>query len=139
MIIDKTRYYEHRIIAAITQGKDPGALTVDHLHAKSNAPKALQTATQKENVRRKSKLPSNNTSGVLGVWWHSTGHKWVAQIKVDGHKIHLGMHTSLALAARARRAAEKQYFGRFAPAIEKRRVQDATMDSLAHKPIEDLA
>lgn len=139
MIIDKTRYYEHRIIAALTSGRDPGPLTVDHLQDKSNAPKRLQTATRKENVRRKSKLPSNNTSGVLGVWWHKAGRKWVAAIKVDGRKIHLGMHASLASATRVRRAAEKKYFGRFAPTIEKRHIQDVTMDSLAHKPVEELA
>lgn len=151
VIIDRVRYYEHRIVFALAKGRDPGQLTVDHISpGKSNRPRNLQAITQKNNARRKTKIPSNNTSGVVGVWWHRTGKCWVARIKVDGRQVHLGMYRDLGQAAKVRRAAEKKHFGRYAPSstpidetmaerlVLKRSVQDATMDSLAHKPAAEV-
>lgn len=59
---------------------------------------------QKENLRHTTKsinglhregLPSNNTSGVLGVYWSSQKRKWHAELRLNGHKNHLGFFDSL--------------------------------------------
>jgi|694.fasta_scaffold14904_13 hypothetical protein len=55
-------------------------------------------------------LPSNNTSGVIGVKWHKVSGKWVAQIQVNKKQIHLGLFESFEDAVAARRAAELKYF-----------------------------
>ena len=107
--IDGVAYQEHRVAFALKHGRDPGAFQIDHY------PKGLREATHKQNVRHRTKLSSNNTSGVLGVYWNKRCQKWMAEIKVDGQKIYLGVFADLALAASVRRTAEVRYFGVFAP------------------------
>lgn len=117
--IDGVSYLQHRIVFALTKGDDPGVSVVDHIDGDSTDSKAnnLQRATNAENVRKRSKLGSNNTSGVLGVHWHSAAGKWCAGIRVDGKDIHLGLFTDLAEAETVRKAAAAKYFGAFAPII----------------------
>ena len=118
VIIDYAHYLEHRIVFALVHGFDPGENVIDHKNpAEGNRPSNLQVTTRKNNVRRKTRMNSNNTSGVSGVWWHTTGKRWVAAIKVNGVKIALGMFTDINEAAAVRRKAEKKYFGKFAPAV----------------------
>jgi hypothetical protein len=118
VIVDKTRYYEHRVAFALSTGRDPAGFTVDHAcPTKTNAPQHLRIATNQENVMRRHRLGRNNTSGVLGVWWHAGADKWSAQIKFCGKKVHLGLYQDLAGAAEARKQAEAFFFGAFAPTI----------------------
>ena len=55
-------------------------------------------------------LPSNNTSGVIGVKWHKASGKWAAQIQVNRKQIHLGLFEKFDDAVAARKAAEIKYF-----------------------------
>lgn len=59
------------------------------------------------------KTPRNNTSGILGVRWHSRIHKWQASIGFKGKTYHLGYYSDISDAERARKAAEKELFGNF--------------------------
>lgn len=74
----------------------------------------LIPCTQAENNRNRpiSKL---NTSGVMGVFWHSKAHKWQANLIVDGKFIYLGLYMNKDDAIRIRLDAERKYFGKFAP------------------------
>jgi hypothetical protein len=54
-------------------------------------------------------MRSDNTSGITGVTWHSQRGKWLAQIWVNGKKVHLGVFLSIDDAARARKDAEIKY------------------------------
>lgn len=54
-------------------------------------------------------MKSNNTSGVMGVWYRKDTNKWVAEIMIDGKKHSLGCFTSLEEATRVRREAERTY------------------------------
>jgi hypothetical protein len=50
--------------------------------------------------------------------WYDDKHgtpKWVAEIKADSQKVHLGRFLTLEEATKVRRAAELKYFGEFAP------------------------
>ena len=58
--------------------------------------------------QRNQKLPSNNTSKVMGVSWHKGQNKWAAYI-YDTHKIYLGADTDWFEAVCARKSAEARY------------------------------
>ncbi|HAU85878.1 MAG TPA: hypothetical protein DCW90_10350, partial [Lachnospiraceae bacterium] len=58
---------------------------------------------------------SNNTSGIIGVYWSKANAKWRAVIGFDGKKIHLGYYENKEEAIKIRLQAEKKYFGEFAP------------------------
>lgn len=58
-------------------------------------------------------IPSNNTSGVLGVSWHRGARKWYARIAFKGRTYSLGFYDDINLAREARKAAEKELFGNF--------------------------
>lgn len=53
----------------------------------------------------------NNTSGVTGVWYRKDIKRWAAEIKADYKKICLGTFKKFEDAVRARKAAERQYYG----------------------------
>lgn len=97
----------HRIIMP----KEP---CIDHISGNGldNTRKNLRPATVSENLRNRGKQ-SNNTSGVAGVGWIKRVSKWEAHIKVAGKKIHLGGFQEFSDAVKARRNAEKKYFGEF--------------------------
>ena len=62
------------------------------------------------------KIPKNNKSGVMGVFWSKQGQKWIAQIAFKGKKYYLGRFSTIAEAEAARKDAEKKFFE---PMIEK--------------------
>lgn len=74
----------------------------------------LRPASSTENARNGT-IGSNNTSGVIGVYWHSRDNIWNARIGVDGNSIYLGEFINKDDAIRARLNAEVKYFGEFAP------------------------
>jgi hypothetical protein len=114
--IDGISYQEHRVVFALAKGRDPGTMQIDHKEGvSSNRPRHLREATCQQNLRRRTRLGSNNTSGVLGVYWHNGAQKWAAGVKVGQRDVYLGLFTDIEAAARVRRAAEKKHFGRFAP------------------------
>ena len=79
-------------------------------HRRSN----LVACTQAENNRNRP-ISRLNTSGVMGVFWHTTAHKWQANLMANGEFIYLGLYINKEDAIKARLNAEKQHFGKFAP------------------------
>ena len=53
-----------------------------------------------------------NTSGVKGVYYSKTRGKWIAQIMFRNKCYYLGGYDTIEDAARVRREAEKQFFGK---------------------------
>lgn len=75
----------------------------------------LRPSNAEENARNRS-IPSNNTSGIIGVHWASRDMEWVAQIGVKGKNIRIGGFPDKKSAIKARLQAELKYFGSdFAP------------------------
>jgi len=72
----------------------------------------LRVCDHTENARNRGKQ-KNNTSGIAGVSWHCG--KWKAAICVNKRPIYLGHFSAREDAAAARLAAERRYFGEFAP------------------------
>jgi hypothetical protein len=86
-------------------------------HASSNGldnrRENLRPATTSQNHANQ-RLQCNNTSGWVGVSWHTRDKKWESRIKVSGQTKHLGLFTNPDDAARARDVAAHKYFGDFA-------------------------
>lgn len=74
----------------------------------------LRLATNGQNQANIS-MNKRNTSGVQGVGWHKRIGKWQSSIRINGKLISLGYFSDLQEAAAARRSAEIQYFGAYAP------------------------
>ena len=74
----------------------------------------LRKASQKENTRNRS-IPSNNTSGVIGVSQRSKDGKWLAYIGYNNKVIRLGEFNVKEDAIKVRLSAECKYFKDFSP------------------------
>ena len=108
-----TLVYLHVLVMNVT---DPN-LEVDHKkHLPGNAHKVdnrksnLEIVTHIDNMKNQG-LKSNNKSGTTGVHWDNKRKKWVAQIMIKGKPIYLGRYNIKDDAIKARKEAEKKYFG----------------------------
>lgn len=100
----------HRIVMGITDKN----LEVDHINGNQldNRKKNLRICEHKYNGKNLS-LKSNNTSGTPGVWYFKRTNQWIAEIKVNYIKIHLGYFQTKEEAIAARKEAENKYFGEY--------------------------
>lgn len=101
----------HRLIAGC-----PKDLVVDHInHNKlDNRRENLRICTTQQNNMNQGEQ-SRNTSGTTGVYWHKSERRWYASIGIHGRLVHLGRYKTKEEATEARRQAEIEYFGEFAP------------------------
>jgi hypothetical protein len=92
----------------------PDGMQVDHRNhgTLDNRRSNLRICTGSQNLQNK-RVQSNNISGVAGVCWCKRNKKWVAQIRIDKRRKHLGYYDDLKCAIVARYAAERKYFGKF--------------------------
>jgi hypothetical protein len=107
--VDGKNLKAHRLAWLYMYGELPEEF-IDHIdHNKiNNRISNLRCASRTENQRNLG-MRSDNTSGITGVTWHSQRGKWLAQIWVNGKKVHLGVFLSIDDAARARKDAEIKY------------------------------
>ena len=103
-------YPAHRIAMLLSYGFYGDGLEVDHVnHVRNdNRLSNLRFVTRTSNQRNRSKN-SNNTTGVMGVYYHKASRKYMAGIRSDGTQIHLGYFATLEEAAEARKEAEIKY------------------------------
>ena len=103
-------YKAHRIAMLLAYGFYGDKLEVDHInHVRDdNRLSNLRFVTRTGNQRNRSRN-SNNTTGVIGVYYHKASRKYMAYIKADGLRIHLGYFSTLEEAAEVRKAAEIKY------------------------------
>lgn len=72
----------------------------------------LRLSTHAENTQNQ-KLRKNSKSGVKGVSWTKSRHKWLAQIIANGKHVYLGYHTDIKDAEAAYAKASKELHGEF--------------------------
>ena len=103
------RFLAHRLAWLYEHGEFPKG-SLDHInHVKTdNRIKNLRIATQKENIRNMS-MSSRNTTGHTGVCFHKHANKYVAHVRVDYKKIHLGTFENIEDAAKAAREGREHY------------------------------
>jgi len=106
--INGSLFKAHRIIYKIIHGTEPPE--IDHINGARdcNCASNLRAATGKINQKNQ-RLPSNNTSGCIGVGWNKRDNKWVASINAEGTRKHLGYFDDKQGAINARQGAEIEY------------------------------
>jgi hypothetical protein len=72
----------------------------------------LREATRQENSQN-ARLPKNNRTGILGVFWNEGKNLYTASINVNCKTIYLGSFKKIEDAAEVRRVAEIKYHGQF--------------------------
>lgn len=101
----------HRIAWAMYHGEyAPKDMVIDHIDGdrSNNKISNLRLVSKKENSKNRA-IPSNNTSGHMGVRWIDDRKKWHAIIVVNGSQKHIGYFEKLEDAIKARKSAEIEY------------------------------
>ena len=108
-------YYAHRLAYYMYYGIDPLEKLVDHIDGdkSNNKINNLRLATKSQNGANRVNLPSNNTSGAIGVCWDKKPKMWKALIMINGEQKHLGYFINKEDAIQARNEAEVKYYGEF--------------------------
>lgn len=101
--------YLHRIIM------NESILFIDHINGNKldNRKSNLRICSNTDNLKNRVKLPSNNTSGIIGVRYRADRGKWYAEIQCNKQKIGLGSYIDKNDAIKARLSAEYKYFGKY--------------------------
>ena len=104
----------HRLVAQAFLENPDNKRCVDHIDRNklNNHISNLRYATDSENGMNKT-IQSNNTSGIVGVYFCKDRNKWRAVIKKDRNPIHLGYFETKEEAIEARSKAEETYFKEF--------------------------
>ena len=89
----------------------PDDMVVDHIDGNklNNRKCNLRICTQAENNRNHC-VSSNSSTGVTGVRWNKINNSWRVMIS----DINIGSYKNFEDAVKARKQAEKKYFGEFA-------------------------
>lgn len=105
----------HRLAWFMHYGKQPPPI-IDHKNRikSDNRIENLRAATDSENKCNRNKQ-KNNKSGHPGVHFIAQKCKWVAYIKKNSKRKHLGAFDSMEEALEVRQLAEVMVFGDFAP------------------------
>lgn len=114
--INNRLYMAHRLAWLYVTGAWPAA-NIDHINGNrsDNRFVNLRIATNIENARN-SRMRVNNACGYKGVHYKKQLNKFVAQIRVGGRVLHLGVFKTAAEAHDAYCRAAKEHFGEFARA-----------------------
>lgn len=80
-----SRCYAHRVIWKMVHGVEPKF--IDHINGDTTDNRLinLRAVEFAENCRNR-KLPTNNTSGIMGVSWCSRQKSWMGTIRYDGRR-----------------------------------------------------
>lgn len=97
--LDGKRYYAHRIVWEMHNGKIPDGMFIDHINhiRHDNRIENLRLVSRSENMKNQS-LRIDSTSGFTGVTYRKRDSVWIAQ--ADGS--HLGSFNSFEEAVKAR-------------------------------------
>lgn len=98
---------EHRLVWLMHHDEWPAE--IDHINGirDDNRIENLRLVTRADNMRN-SRRRKDNTSGVMGVSWHSATGKWRAYIGGQDGPLHLGMFADWFDAVCARKSAERR-------------------------------
>jgi hypothetical protein len=108
--IDGIMIRAHRLVWFYNYGTWPQN-GMDHVNGQrlDNRLENLRDSTGSVSSFNRGRL-TNNTSGIVGVFWETSRNKWRACISVGGKKINLGSYSNVRDAQAARAKAERKYF-----------------------------
>lgn len=114
--LDKNNYvknskqeYLHRVIMG------EHTLFIDHINGNTldNRKSNLRVCSNADNLKNRVKLPKNNTSGVIGIYFRKDRNKWCAELKSNGITYRFGSFDTKEEAIEARLKGELAYFGEY--------------------------
>lgn len=110
--IARTKYQAARVAWIYVHGKIPRGKLIDHRNGDrlDNRLENLRLATPTQNAMNRP-AHCTNASGYKGV--HRYHNRYIAQIQVEGKKLHLGIFLTPELAAQAYEEAASVHFGVF--------------------------
>ena len=110
------KYYAHRLAWLLHYGEWPTKY-LDHIdnNPDNNRISNLREATHAENLWN-TKMQSNNATGYKGASFHKPSGRFMAKIRIDGKRKHLGYYPTAKLAHEAYKSAANKLFGEFARA-----------------------
>lgn len=108
--INKKLIYSHRIAWVITYGDIDITMQIDHIdgNGSNNRLSNLRLVDASTNNENKS-IPSNNTSGCVGVSFLTRERKWRARINKNGVEHTIGLFNDKSDAIKARKQVEKDF------------------------------
>lgn len=111
--VDGVMHKAHRLAFLYMNGKWPGA-AVDHRDGvkSNNAWANLREAYGSANHFNVPARPDNKT-GVKGVCWHKPSKKYIAQARLHGKHVYLGIYSDVEEAGKAYRAFAEKHHGEF--------------------------
>lgn len=101
--------YAHRVICTMIHGAFEGEPDHENGVRHDNRLANLVIGSNVANMRNRAISHTHNTSGAMGVSWHSKYGKWRATIFVTGKHKHLGYFEDINDAIAARKAAEAEH------------------------------
>ena len=107
---NKKHVLMHRLIMGVT---DPDVY-IDHIHHNlaDNRKSELRIVTRSENMQNR-QLGKTNTTGCTGITYEKRCRKWRAFITLNRERIYLGYYPTKEEAIKARKEAERNYFGEY--------------------------
>ena len=95
---------------------NPNHMIIDHINRNrlDNRKENLRLVNKTQNAIN-TKIPNNNTSGIIGVSLDKKTNKWRSYISINGKRKELGKYKDFDQAVKIRLINEKKYFGEFAP------------------------
>lgn len=105
--IGRILFYSHRLAWIYVYGSIKSEMQIDHIdgNGANNRISNLRVVDAPTNGTNKS-IPSNNTSGCVGVSFQSREQKWRARISKCGKEYTIGMFANKCDAVKARKQAE---------------------------------
>ena len=99
----------HWFVIKLLSHEIPSGFMVDHANRNplNNQRLNLRLVTNQMNCCN-AKIPSTNTTGVIGVYWIERNHNWAASIRINGKNKHLGSYTSKEDATKVRLATDQK-------------------------------
>jgi len=93
----------HRIVAENFINGYSSKCIIDHINGNpsDNRLSNLRILTHKQNTRAYNRPTKGAASKFRGVWWHKKNEKWIAEIRPNGKKIHIGCFKNEEDAAKA--------------------------------------
>lgn len=104
-----------RLVWIAVNGPIPVGMEINHINHNPSDDRItnLELVTRQQNAQYKRK-PKNNKSGYKGVSWHKGARKYIACIRFDSRRIHLGYFDCPTEAAHAYDEAARNYHDNFA-------------------------